>query len=195
MQPARHSLPFRRALFFAVLFFCALTVAHPVPAWAQGLLLHNFVLDNQAGDMTLRFSLGIDKLGTVRAMLREGYVLELQCEAELHRKRSYWLDEPLAEGDLQNLLKADPEREHFVLEQPGNVVVRARALQELLDEAWRSLSIDLGAFSLLQRGEAYTVELNVRLVQYEVPAWKRWTMFFRDFEVVEGARYQMDFEY
>ncbi len=158
-------------------------------------MLRNFVLDNQEGEMTVRFSLGLEDEGSLRALLVEGAVLELQCDAVLDRKRSYWLDTGLAQGSLRNVLRADADNEMFVLEQPGPEQIKSSSLEELLALGWRSLSIHLGSFSLLQRGQAYSVQLQVRLKERDVPAWKRWTMFFSDFTVTPSVRYQMDFDY
>jgi len=186
------------AVLPAVLLALALLLCLPAPAAAEGLVLRNFVLDNQEGNMTLRFSIGLDdslELEELRDMLLEGAVLRLECQAGMQRKRGYWLDEPLATGWLQNTLRADPQRDLFILEQPDDRVVRAGSLEQLLAEAWRSMSITLGPFSLLERGQAYSVGLEVELKLQDVPAWKRWTLFYSDFEVVPGAHYQMDFEY
>lgn len=189
----------RRVWALRLLLFSACVVGifllRPAPLLAQSLQLNNFVLDNQEGDMAVRFSISVEHVDAIRERLLDGEVLALDCDAELHRRRSYWMDAPLAQGSVENLLRADPERGLFVLQQPGDRLVRARSLEQLLDEGWRSLSIDLGPFSQLERGEEYSVTLKVQLELRDVPAWKRWTLFYSDFEVATGAHYQMNFQY
>lgn len=181
------------------LLACLVVVCCAVNAQAaEGLVLRNFVLDNQQGDMTVRYSLDLEgekSLDAVRVALLEGETLALECSAELSRHRGYWVDKGLAKGKLVNLLRADKEHDNYVLVQEGGGEVRNDSLEDLLRGAWRNMSIAMGSFSVLQRNATYSVELDVALKQYEVPAWKRWSMFFRSFEIVPGARYLMDFEY
>ncbi len=190
---SRQGCRLRSVAAAACLFFALLCC--PLQIQAQSLQLSNFVLDNQQGDMAVRFSISMEHAEAIQERLLDGEVLALDCDAELHRRRSYWMDAPLAEGSVENLLRADAERGLFVLEQPGDRLVRARSLEQLLDEGWRNLSIDLGPFSQLERGEEYSVTLRVQLELRDVPAWKRWTLFYSDFEAAKGAHYQMNFQY
>ncbi len=177
-----------------LLLFLAATDAKPLWA-AQGLGLRDFVLDSREGALSLRFSLELQELDQVQARLLEGEPLALVCRAVLKRKRGYWLDEALATGAFRAVLRADRQEQLFILELPDGDRLQSTTLKDLFNKGFSGLSLYLGPFSQLQRGEAYSVELQAALVPRRIPAWKRWTLFFASFDVVPEARYQMDFDY
>lgn len=178
----------------AALLLCVLLLA-ALPALAGELVLRSFVLDSRNSDVGLRFGVELDDYGSLRQALAEGMPLRLEAEARLDAKPSYWLDAPLARGALQSTLSQDPESKVFECLLPSGEIVRDEELRPLIQSAWKNLSISLGDFSILERGRRYSLGLDVRLKQAETPAWKRWLLFFSEFEVVEGLGYQMEFQY
>lgn len=178
----------------AALLLCALLLA-ALPALADELVLRSFVLDSRNNDVGLRFSVELDEYASLLEALSAGVQLRLEAEARLDAKRSYWPDAPLARGVLQSTLSQDSDSKIFECLLPSGDVIRDEALRPLIQSAWKNLSISLGAFSILERGNHYTLGLDVRLKQAEVPTWKRWLVFFSEFEVVDGLNYQMEFQY
>jgi phage gp46-like protein len=178
----------------AALLLCALLLA-ALPALAGELVLRSFVLDSRNSDVGLRFGVELDDYASLHDSLAAGVTLRLEAEARLDAKRGYWPDAPLARGALQSTLGQDPDSKAFECLLPNGEIIRDEELRPLIQNAWKNLSISLGAFSILERGNRYTLSLDVRLKQAEVPAWKRWLVFFSDFELVEGLAYQMEFQY
>lgn len=178
----------------AALLLCVILLA-ALPALAGELVLRSFVLDSRNSDVGLRFSVEIDDYASLHDSLAAGMPLRLEAEARLDAIRSYWPDAPLARGVLQSTLSQNPESKVFECLLPNGEIVRDEELRPLIQNAWKNLSISLGAFSILERGSRYALGLDVRLKQAEVPTWKRWLVFFSDFEMVEGLNYQMEFQY
>lgn len=186
----------RGSALLLLLLLLLLAPLGTAPLWAaQGLGLRDFVLDSREGALSLRFSLELQELDQVQARLLDGEPLALICRAVLKRKRGYWLDEPLATGAYRAVLRADRQELLFILELPEGDTLQSTTLKDLFNKGFSGLSLYLGPFSQLQRGDAYSVELQAALVPQRVPAWKRWTLFFTSFDVVPEARYQMDFDY
>ncbi len=166
-------------------------------AWsAQGIQLRNFVLDNRDGNITIRFSLDLNKRDRdqIEAMLLDGARLGLHCKAELYRKRNFWTSKLLAQGQQDSQLRADELSRVYVI-KIGKDETQDKTLEKLLQRVWTDIQLNLGPFSMLQRGNEYFLDLDVSLKKDDVPAWMRWSLFFRSWEAVPGARYQMNFEY
>ncbi len=183
-----------RSLVMVLVLLCC---AMPRSGWcAQGIQLRNFVLDNRDGNIMIRFSLELNKRDRdlIQAMLQDGARLRLICSAALYRKRDFWTSKKLAEGVLDSQLRADELSQRFVLKTPDGET-QDKTLDKLLRRAWADIQLNLGPFSLLQRGNEYFLDLDVTLKKDEIPAWMRWSLFFRSWEAVPGARYQMNFEY
>jgi len=161
----------------------------------QNLTLSNFVMDNQQGNVTLRFSLAIDDVESLRALLQDGSLLALKCRAKLARKRGHWLSKTLVDVEARHLLSGNSLTHEFLLEQDQVKTLRNKSLAALLAEGWNHMEINLGPFSLLERGQSYAVELEVSLLQADVPAWMRWALFFKSWEVAPAAGYRLDFEF
>lgn len=200
MQPlAATVLPFLVRL--AALVLCAALALHVPQARAQPprglrLALDDLVVDNQAGRLASRFSLSVSDTDQLGAVLRGGATLTLACEAVLYRQRSLWTDKELARGRLDSRLAADQLTREFLLWPPGRPrPLRDRDLARLLAQGWGGLSLDLGPFGLLERGNDYTLSLDVRLVQEEVPGWLKDSLFFWSWEAAPSLNYDMDFSY
>lgn len=176
----------------AVLLCLGLSVR---PAAAQTLSLSNLVMDNQRGALTLRFSLAVNELEKLRALLQDGTTLALKCQIKLSRKRGYLPSKTLVDAEARQVLSGEPLSQEYVLEFDQQKAMRHRDLGRLLAEAWGHMEITLGPFSLLERGSSYSVALDVSLVEANVPAWMRWSLFFKSWEVAPSAVYRMDFEF
>lgn len=159
------------------------------------MTLSDLVLDNKGGGVSVRFKVDFEPVEEVAAILQDGATLALRCEAQLSRQRGWWLDKSLAEAERRDLLYGNAIAKEFVVEQESRLTLRERDLKVLLRKAWGNIAMDLGPFSRLERGATYIINLTVSLKQADVPAWMRWTLFFRSWEAVPTAKYQMVFEY
>ncbi len=181
------------AVAVAFLFFLLLL---PSPVRAQHIQLSNLILDNEAGAIAVRFSLALEEDEPLAAMLKEGTVVALRCQASLSRKRKYWADEQIAEAELVSRIRNDALTREFVVEMPGKPQpARSVNLPALLGQTWDKIAMDLGPFSSLKRGEEYVLELKVTLAHDDVPAWMRWALFFWSWKVAPTTTYQMEFLY
>jgi hypothetical protein len=164
-------------------------------AGAQNLTLSNMVMDNQRGDLTLRFSLAVDEVDKLRALLQDGAFLALKCQATLALKRGYLPSKNLVSVEERRVLSANALTQEFILEINPPRALRNKNLAALLAEGWGHMEINLGPFSVLQRGASYAVNLEVLLIEADIPAWMRWALFFKSWEVAPSASYRMDFEF
>jgi hypothetical protein len=204
MQNAQNILPRARqgrlvrvaAALAAALAVAAFCLLRPAPASAQTLSLSNLVLDNQAGSVTLRFSLLVDEVERLEAMLLDGATLVLHCRAELERHRGMWTDQTLSEAGCRSTLRADTLTQEFEVQAPGDgQALRGQDLEQLLTRAWEQIALDLGSFANLKRGSDYSVSLTVSLEHADVPPWLKSSLFFWSWEVAPQIGYSMDFQY
>jgi hypothetical protein len=68
-------------------------------------------------------------------------------------------------------------------------------IQELFNKAWDQLTLDLGSWSALQRGDSYSLRLEIRLSRSDIPAWLRYSLFFWSWDVIQPTTYRLDFTY
>ena len=173
----------------------ALGLAGNARAADQVLDLNNLVLDNQAGQITVRFGVTAPP-GPLREALAEGSTLGLVCTATLERVRGVFFDVDVAEGEYVSELTRDELAQEYVLRLPGvEKPVRSKDLPALLDKAWGSVTMDLGSWGLLMPGQTYTLNLTTSLKRRDVPAWLRYSLFFWSWDVLPETNYQLEFSY
>jgi len=173
-----------------------LLLSPAVPAAAQTLILSDFLVDNEAGEITARFSLDLRDQDQVELMLKEGASLALECTATLYERRGYWTDRKISSTRYTSQLQLDTLTKEYALSRPGGgKSARDRDLSSLIDFGWSRIGMELGGFAGLERGNTYYVELDVRLRQLDVPDWMKNVLFFKSWEAAPAATYQMEFEY
>jgi hypothetical protein len=182
-------------LLFALLFGFGL-LACAGDAFAQRITLTNLVVDNQEGRIKVRYGLDIKAEAAVNEALMRGEVLALECKASLSRKRDYVWNTSVARAEMDSeLVLRDGGPYQIILPSKRQEHYRGRDVALLMREAWGTLSMDLGAWSSLERGFVYSLSLEIRLVRREVPEWVKNTVFFWNFDVVPPVKYQLDFSY
>ncbi|MBI5519274.1 MAG: DUF4390 domain-containing protein [Desulfovibrio sp.] len=165
-------------------------------AQAQSLVLSNLVVDNQSGVLAARFGVGMDSLAEVTDALQSGVTLALTCKGKLVRQGGLFSSPQVAEATMVSRLKYDSLTKEYTLTVPGREAPLKNArLDELLRAGWESLSLELGAWKLLERGKQYTLTLDIRLHQVDIPNWFRRTLFFWAWDVAPQASYQLHFKY
>jgi hypothetical protein len=199
VQPACAPPPGRAALLAPVLAALALLLALVLAAQAapaQSLVLDNLVLSNQAGTIAVRFGLEVDNVEPLRRALKDGGVLGLRCRARLSKHQSYLPDSLVAKAGIMRTLSWDGLTREYVIGQPGQVeLLRNGNLASLVGAGWREIAMDLGPWSLLERGASYRLDLSVDLDRADVPLWLRRVLFFWSWDVVPEAKYQLEFTY
>ncbi|MEG6549015.1 DUF4390 domain-containing protein [Desulfocurvibacter africanus] len=188
-----------RAVFWQTLVLglaFALTLACPDRSLAQELVLSNLVVDNQAGEILVRFGVEVEGSDRVAGILKEGESLGLSCSVSLLRERSLWIDQTVYSADLDLFLRYDPLSKQFTAELPGSESPMAHAdLAVLLSKAWSEITLDLGPWKDLSRGKDYRLMLEISLNRLDVPIWLKKPLFFWDWEAAPTTHYQLEFTY
>lgn len=194
MPPRRHAAARTRGL-------CALALALALCLWAQAaqaqsLVLSNLVVDNQSGTLAARFGVALDTTATATDVLQSGVTLALTCKGKLTRAEG-WLSSPqVAQAELVSRVRYDSLTREYVLSLPGREAPLKNArLDELLRAGWGSLALDLGPWKQLEGGKEYTLHLDIRLQQTDIPGWFRRTLFFWSWDMAPQTSYQLHFKY
>ncbi|OGR35028.1 MAG: hypothetical protein A2051_10460 [Desulfovibrionales bacterium GWA2_65_9] len=179
----------------------ALALAQVLVLWtsaaaAQSLVLSNLVVDNKAGSLTARFGVSVDGVAELAESLQSGATLALTCKAKLSRKSGLFGSPQLAAAELTSRLKYDALTKEYSLLLPGREgQLKNTGLQELLRAGWGELTLDMGSWQMLERDREYTLTLDTRLHQTDIPNWFRRTLFFWSWDVAPSASYQLHFKY
>lgn len=185
-----------KSSFYAVVLFLLLILVQTWSCWAQEIELKNLALDNQQGNIRVRFGLELDQPEEIRQALDDGSVLGLKCSAVLIRKRDVLWDEEVASATVLHQVKHNPlSREYHLLLADDPEPLRSNDLLGLLNSGWDRLEIGLGPWNRLSRGSVFVLDLTVSVVQMEVPDWVKTTLFFRSWEVVPETTYRLEFTY
>lgn len=165
-------------------------------AHAQSLVLSNMVVDNQAGTLMTRFGVAVDGSATLTDQLQAGATLALNCKARLAKAGGLLGGANIAEATMQSRVKYDPLTKEYTLQTPGREApLRNTSLNELLRSGWSDLALDLGPWRQLEGGKDYTVALEIKLSQAEIPSWLKRNLFFWSWDVIPTATYQLHFRY
>jgi hypothetical protein len=185
----RRPTPALAATFLAVaLLFCAAT------AQGQSLVLSNLVVDNQSGALSARFGVSVDSVAEISDALTNGVTLGLGCKARLTRSGGLLSGPQVAAAEMTSRLKYDSLTKEFVLTLPRrDAPLKNPRLDELLRQGWGDLSLSMGSWSDLARGAEYTLTLDIRLQQVDIPNWFRRTLFFWAWDMAPQASYQLHF--
>jgi hypothetical protein len=179
----------------------ALALATTLVLWvsaasAQSLVLSNLVVDNQAGNLKARFGVSVDGVAELTESLQNGVTLALTCKAKLSRKSGMFANPQLAAAEMTSRLKYDSLTREYALFLPGREApLKNAGLQELLRAGWGELTLDMGPWHMLERSKEYTLGLDIRLHQTEIPNWFRRTLFFWAWDVAPSTTYQLHFTY
>lgn len=184
----------RRPLLAAVL---ALVLAlWGQAALAQSLVLSNLVVDNQSGALTARFGVALDSLAEVSDALQAGATLSLTSRGKLTREGGLFSSPTVARAEMSCRLKYDQLTREYSMTAPGREApLRNTRLDELLRAGWGSLALEMGSWSVLERGREYSLDLDIRLHQTDIPNWFRRTLFFWSWDVAPQASYRLHFKY
>lgn len=185
---------FALRVLFAMLL--AVTCAFTSSARAGEMELEGLVLDNEAGNITVRFGVAMTGMYELAKELDAGTTVVLSCEASVHRRTSFWPDKNLASGELVSVLTKDQLADEYVLSLPGEDAPRRnKLLPVLLGDVWSSLSMDLGPWKALAPGNDYRLDLKISMDRTDVPVWLRYVVFFWSFDVCPSVGYQLEFSY
>ncbi len=165
-------------------------------AQAQSLALSNLVVDNQAGTLMARFGVAVEGAASLTDQLQAGATLALSCKARLTKAGGLLGGTHISETGMLSRLKFDPLTREYALQLPGRETpLRGASLDELLRSGWGELALDLGSWRQLESGQDYSVSLEIKLSQAEIPSWLKRNLFFWSWDVIPATSYQLHFRY
>lgn len=180
----------------AALVLLALVALPAASAMAGELELGNLILDNEAGNISVRFGVRLDDLAELEEELSLGTTVGLTCEAAVYRRKSLWADTRVAGTEWVSPLSKDVLANDYVIKMPGDDrVLRDKDLAALLGKAWGQMSLDLGPWQSLVPGHEYRLEMRIGMDRVDVPTWLRYVVFFWSFDLYEPVSYRLDFSY
>ncbi|XPV76299.1 MAG: DUF4390 domain-containing protein [Desulfovibrio sp.] len=165
-------------------------------AHAQTLVLKDLVIDSHAGMFMARFGVGIAGQEHVLEVLNGGVSVQLNCDAQLVKRSTFWNDSTVLEKSIKNTIHFDSLNKEFVLTMSeGGKTIRSSSLKKLVEEGWSTINMELGPWSALDQGEEYSLKLIISLEQTDIPGWFERTLVFWSWDVAPSTSYQLDFSY
>jgi len=180
-------------VFWGMLWCC---LGMPATGWANSLVLDDLVVDNSNGTMTVRYGVRIDAVEPIRSALDQGLRLRFTGVASLYKKRSLWWDKSLAENVFTCDVWEDALTQEGVLCSGAEEIRFPIAeLAEHLHARLHYLTIAIGPWSLIHKGNIYRVRLRLSLSRVDVPVWIRVPLFFWSWDLVPDNTFHMEFAY
>jgi len=176
------------ALAAAILVFLA-----PAGALAQDISLSNLIIDNNGGNISVRFGLEFANPLAVEAAVNDGAELALICNARLIAKRDYWIDREIGRAETVSPVRKSASGLYSIT-TPGGTLT-GNDFSDLLARAFEDFSMVLGPWNILSHGEAYSLSMEIRLERQNVSPWLKKSLFFWSFDAAPPARYRLDFSY
>jgi len=173
----------------------ALIFLHSASAFAQDISLSNLIVDNSGGNISVRFGVQFANPFAIEAALNEGAELTLGCNARLIAKRDYWLDREIGRAESVSLLRKTPSGQYVIARPDGSAPLTGQDFPALLSKAFEDFSMILGPWNMLNRGDAYSLSMEIRLERQNVSPWIKKSLFFWSFDAAPPARYRLDFSY
>ncbi|BBD07304.1 DUF4390 domain-containing protein [Desulfovibrio ferrophilus] len=194
-----NTIPKAGRLWTLCVLLCAVALSAglaPARCQAGELELGSLILDNQEGNISVRFGVRMSGLDELRKELDAGTTVVLNCDASVSRRGRMWLDTRLAETEWSSTVSKDVLADEYRLQLPGEESPRrGKDLAALLIGAWGGLTLDLGSWEALTPGYDYQLKLDISLDRTDVPVWLRYVVFFWSFDVYPPTSYQLDFTY
>ncbi len=185
----------QRWLFVATLTAC---IAGGVSAaFGQQWQLDNLVLDSsQGGHVRVRFGVQCPVEPLKQLLTDEGATVRVGFEAALRRERLLLWEKQEAVARRLYYLKSRALSQEYELKGEGlDKPLVGTELAPLLDKAWSTLEMDLGAWHQLQPGSEYVVDLRIECDRADVPVWLRRALFFWSWDVLPPRTYRLRFRY
>lgn len=165
-------------------------------AMAQSLSLKPPSLANVQGRLTARFGVAVEELPILKGELEDGLELVLTCDIGLYQERDYWLDDVIASGLFVSELRYDSLTQEYVMTLPkGGRTLRNKDIRELLSQGWGTIEVGLGSWSILDRGEKYSLRLHTAMKEKEAPDGVMRYIYFWSWDAGAENSFQLDFTY
>jgi hypothetical protein len=165
-------------------------------ALAQTLSLMAPSLANISGALTARFGVIVEEIPILKGELEDGAALVLKCEVELHKENEYWLNKEISAASFESVLKFDALTKTFTMTLPDRSnPLRNTDLKQLLKEGWGTIEARLGSWSMLERGQKYSLKLSTTMNEDGAPEGISRFIYFWSWDVGANNSFQLNFTY
>ncbi len=162
----------------------------------QTIELKKLTLDNFGDRLQLHFGFAPQEFDEFQELLADSVPLKLTCKASLLRLLSFWPDKLVSQEEASFELKADTLTQEYILTDLGaKRSMKNKELESLLRSNLGELAVNLGDWKSLVQGQEYCLELEIRLIRNDFPAWLKTALFFWSGYVLKNKIYKMKFTY
>jgi hypothetical protein len=164
--------------------------------WAEPISLTDLGVDNAQGSVSVGFSIAVNDLAPLMEALQNGGNYEVICSGKLYQRRMGFWDSFLAEARYSCTLEGKPiARECLVEDQRGVQTLHFTGLPDDLNRFWSRLSLPMGSWDSIERGQAYRVVLTFSVKRTNIPGWVSKPLFFVSWDLVPEVVYTLDFDF
>ena len=163
---------------------------------ADSISLTDLGVDNAQGSVSVGFSVVINEMAPLMEALQNGGQYEVRCTGKLYKRRLGFWDAFLSEATYSCEVASKPiARECVVTDQRGSHTFDFAGLQGELNSFWSRLSMPMGNWDVIERGQAYRVVLTFSVTRTNVPGWVSKPLFFVSWDLVPEVVYVLDFDF
>ena len=178
-------------------FFLVIFLPFQNHAYAQDATLNNIIVNNTRDDLLLFLEVeGAFREKLEKAIL-SGVPTTFSFFVTLHRDRSFWLDEKIADISVAHTIKYNNLKKEFVITrswEPGKTSVTQsfEEAQKLMSEI---KSIHIISLDKLTKGSHYQIKTKAELSKLTLPLSLHYILFFVSLWDFETDWYTIDFTY
>lgn len=163
---------------------------------ADSISLTDLGVDNAQGSVSVGFSVVIDDMAPLMEALQNGGQYEVRCFAKLYKRRLGFWDAFMGEAEYSCEVTSKPiARECVVTDHRGSQTFDFAGLQDELNNFWSRMSLPMGSWDVIERGQAYRVVLTFSVTRTNVPGWVSKPLFFVSWDLVPEVVYVLDFDF
>lgn len=165
-------------------------------AMAQTLSLMAPAIANENGSLTARFGVTVVEKPILKGELEDGSELVLKCAIELFEELDYWFDSTVSSASFESTLKYDQLTKEFVMTVPGRTQpFRDKDIESLLKRGWSTIKIKLGPWSMLERGQAYSLRLITTMNEAGAPEGLSRFIYFWSWDAGADNTFHLNFTF
>jgi len=178
-------------------FFLVLFLFFQNHAYAQDATLNNIIVNNTRDDLLLFLEVeGAFREKLEKAIL-SGVPTTFSFFVTLHRGRSFWLDEKIADISVAHTIKYNNLKKEFIVTrswEPGksSVTQSFEEAQKLMSEI---KSLHIISLDKLTKGSQYQIKTKAELSKLTLPLSLHYILFFVSLWDFETDWYTIDFTY
>ena len=176
------------------MLLCGLFFA-PLTAQAeQAFIVRGLSLGGTDTRLEVNLQLAVSEEANLANMLRDGAKMEMSCQVQFLRKRSFWSNKLLAENTVYSRLSYDPLLREFIISSE-EAAAQDENFHRLLGATWGNLAVPLDNSGGLVQDEDYLVKVTVGLKHTEMPPWLTRSILFWSDEIISPTTFELDMSY